>query len=201
MTKVIGVVTFDGFETLDVYGPLGLLVSAALGNPYTAVLIGPPNPQTPHTVQTSSNLPTYTEHNLQWPPQENYDILLIPGGIGNRRLLKNAEYLDLLRKNVNSVIEQGGMILCVCTGSILLAATGLLNTKQATTNKKAYDALTPLYPQVIWKRVARWVEDGQIISSSGVSAGMVRFSCFVSDFLLCVRFEWLILGGRMRRCI
>jgi len=38
--KVIGVVTFDGFETLDVYGPLGLLVSAAIGDPYTAVLIG-----------------------------------------------------------------------------------------------------------------------------------------------------------------
>lgn len=171
--KVIGAITFDGFETLDVYGPLGLLVSAALGNPYKAVLIGPPNPKTPNTVLTSSKLPTYTEHTLQWPSQERYDVLLIPGGLGNRPLLKDPEYRDLLRKNVEAVIEQSGTILCVCTGSILLAATGLLDGKKATTNKKAYDTLTPMFPNVEWKRVARWVEDGQIISSSGVSAGMV----------------------------
>jgi len=171
--KVIGVVTFDGFETLDVYGPLGLLVSAAIGDPYTAVLIGPPNPKTPHTVHTSSRLPTYTQHTLQWPTEEKYDVLLIPGGLGNRPLLKDPEFLEVLRKNVEAVVAHGGTILCVCTGSILLAATGVLNGKQATTNKKAYEGLTPLYPNVLWKRRARWVDDGQIISSSGVSAGMV----------------------------
>src|SRR5579859_3422675 len=172
-SKIIGVITFDGFETLDVYGPLGLLVSAALGDPYTAVLIGPPDPKTPNTVLTSSKLPTYTHHTLQWPTREKYDVLLIPGGLGNRPLLKDPQYLELLRKNAEAVIEHGGTILCVCKGSILLAATGLLDGKRATTNKKAYDALTPMYPRVEWKRVARWVEDGQIISSSGVSAGMV----------------------------
>jgi putative intracellular protease/amidase len=171
--KLIGVVTFDGFETLDVYGPLGLLVSAAIGNPYSAVLIGPPNPRSPNTVHTSSNLPTYTEHTLQWPTKEKYDVLLIPGGVGNRPLLKDSAYLELLRKNVEAVINDGGTILCVCTGSVLVAATGMLDGKQATTNKRAYDALTPLYSRVHWKRAARWVEDGQIISSSGVSAGMV----------------------------
>jgi len=171
--KLIGVVTFEGFETLDVYGPLGLLVSTAVGNPYTAVLIGPPNPRTPNTVHTSSSLPTCTVHKLQYPIKEKYDVLLIPGGIGTRPLLKDSEYLELLRQNVEAVIDNGGTILCVCTGSILLAATGMLDGKHATTNKRAYDALTPLYSRVHWKRVARWVEDGQIISSSGVSAGMV----------------------------
>jgi transcriptional regulator GlxA family with amidase domain len=170
--KFIGVVTFDGFETLDVYGPLGLLVSAALGNPYKAVLISPPNATTDH-VSTSSNLPTLTPHKLQWPTKEKYDILLIPGGIGNRPLLKNAEFLEILKKNVEAVLADGGTILCVCTGSVLLAATGLLNGKSATTNKKAYDALTPNYPNVQWQRHARWLHDGQIISSSGITAGMV----------------------------
>ena len=173
-STVIGVVVFDGFETLDVYGPLGLLVSPALGFPYKAVLIGPPNPKTPNSVVTSAQLPTYTSDTLQWPQPGKYDVLLIPGGLGNRPLLNDSKYLDLLKKNVESVLESGGTIICVCTGSILLAATGLLNGKNATTNKKAYNGLTPNYPNVQWKQQARWVVDGQIITSSGITAGMVR---------------------------
>jgi putative intracellular protease/amidase len=173
-SKLIGVITFDGFETLDVYGPLGLLVSAALGDLYTAVLIGPPHPKSPGTLATSSKLSTITPHTLQWPVIEKYDILLIPGGLGNRPLLKDQEFLDLLKKNVETVLADRGTILCVCTGSVLLAATGLLNGKAATTNKYAYNTLTPQYPAVLWKREARWVVDGQIITSSGITAGMVH---------------------------
>ena len=169
-SKLIGVVLFDGFETLDVYGPLGLLVSAALGHPYKAVLIGPPNP---NSVLSSAELATTTSHTLQFPPSAPYDILLIPGGLGNRPLLKDQTYLDILKKNAVAVLERGGIVLCVCTGSVLLAATGLLDGKQATTNKKAYDALTPSYSHVRWKREARWVVDGPIITSSGITAGMV----------------------------
>jgi len=172
-SKLIGVVVFDGFETLDVYGPLGLLVSAALGHPYKAVLIGPPNPKVPNSVLSSAELATTTSHTLQFPPSAAYDILLIPGGLGNRPLLKDQKYLDLLKKNAEAVLERGGIVLCVCTGSVLLAATGLLNGKEATTNKKAYGALTPNYPHVRWKREARWVVEGPIITSSGITAGMV----------------------------
>ena len=172
-SKLIGVVVFDGFETLDVYGPLGLLVSPALGHPYRAILIGPPNPKVPNRVLASSGLPTTTSHTLQYPPSANYDILLIPGGLGNRPLLKDKHYLNLLEKNAKDVIERGGVVLCVCTGSVLLAATGILDGKEVTTNKKAYGALTPNYPNVKWKREARWVVDGPIITSSGITAGMV----------------------------
>jgi transcriptional regulator GlxA family with amidase domain len=172
-TRTIGVVLFDGFETLDVYGPLGLLVTAALDFLYKAVLIGPPNPKTPGSVLTSSQLPTQTSETLQFPPAQKYDVLLIPGGVGNRPLLTDKTYLDLLEKNVDAVLESGGTVFCVCTGSILLAATGLLDGKQATTNKKVYWSLTPKYPHVRWKKQARWVVDGQIITSSGITAGMV----------------------------
>jgi transcriptional regulator GlxA family with amidase domain len=172
-SKKIGVIVFDGFETLDVYGPIGLLVSAALGYPYTAVFISPPSPKTPNTVLTSSGLQAITSHALQLPPPEKYDILLIPGGLGNRPLLKDSSYLNILKGNAEAVLADGGTILCVCTGSILLSATGLLDGRLATTNKLVYDAMTPNYPDVQWKRQARWVVDGQIITSSGVTAGMV----------------------------
>lgn len=186
--KLIGVVTFDGFETLDVYGPLGLLVSPALGNLYTAVLLGPPNSPNPGTVLTSSNLPTITPETLQYPLPQKYDILLIPGGLGNRPLLKDQQFLDTLWETAAAVFADGGIIFCVCTGSILLAATGLLNGLTATTNKFAYDSLTPLYPHVKWKREARWVVDGQFITSSGITAGMVRYN-------------WDLTHCRMRLCI
>lgn len=172
--KTIGVVLFDGFETLDVYGPLGLLVSAALDYPYNAVLIGPPNTKSPGSVFSSSQLPTMTSETLQFPPIQKYDVLLIPGGLGNRPLLNDKTYLNALERNAEAVLESGGIVFCVCTGSILLAATGILDGKPATTNKKAYDGLTPKYPKVRWKRQARWVADGQIITSSGITAGMVR---------------------------
>src|SRR5271169_5930581 len=172
-TKLIGVVVFDGFETLDVYGPLGLLVSAALEHPYKAILIGPPDPKVPNSVLSSAELPTTTSHALQFPHSAAYDILLIPGGLGNRPLLKDQSYLNLLKKNAEAVLERGGIVLCVCTGSVLLAATGLLDGKVATTNKMAYDTLTPNYRLVRWKREARWTVDGPIITSSGITAGMV----------------------------
>jgi transcriptional regulator GlxA family with amidase domain len=86
------------------------------------------------------------------------------------------------------VLADGGTILCVCTGSVLLAATTLLNGKAATTNKYAYNTLTPQYPDVVWKREARWVVDGQIITSSGITAGMVL------PFMGCIDY-------RMRLCI
>jgi putative intracellular protease/amidase len=190
MTKTIGVVLFDGFETLDVYGPLGLLVSRTLHFPYKAVLIGPPNRKTPGSVLSSSLLPTSTSETLQFPLPQQYDVLLIPGGLGNRPLLNDQAYLDVLEKNVDAVLESGGTVLCVCTGSVLLAATGLLDGKHATTNKKAYDDLTPKYPRVLWKRQARWVVSGQIITSSGITAGMVGRLSFKE-----------LTGVRMPRCI
>jgi len=174
MAKRIGVVIFDGFETLDVYGPLGLLVSSgAHEQRYSATLIGDLHSQPNTVISSSSKLPTPVSHGLQEAKDQNYDILLIPGGLGNRRLLPDVQYRQALLHTAEGVLENGGTVLCVCTGSILLAATGLLNGKNATTNKRAYDELTPHYPRVHWKRGARWTVDGNIITSSGVTAGMV----------------------------
>ncbi|PYN15793.1 MAG: hypothetical protein DME05_10615 [Candidatus Rokuibacteriota bacterium] len=60
----------------------------------------------------------------------------------------------------------------VCTGSALLARTGLLDGRPATSNKIAWDWVTQQGPRVLWKRKARWVDDGDVLTSSGVSAGI-----------------------------
>ena len=174
--RAIGVIVYNGFETLDVYGPLGLLCfqssPSVSQSPFTATFLKQPGSAS--TLKSSSSLPTEADATLSYPPNIEYDILLIPGGFGNRPLLKDREFLTLLRKNAEDVLRRGGIIFCVCTGSILLAATGLLDGREATTNKVSYDALTPSYPSVKWKRKARWVIDGQIITSSGITAGMVH---------------------------
>ncbi|WP_236951141.1 DJ-1/PfpI family protein [Methanobacterium subterraneum] len=73
-------------------------------------------------------------------------------------------------------------ILTICTGSILLAKTGLLDGKKATTNKRLFK-WTEHFPKVDWVREARWVTDKNIYTSSGVSAGMDMVLGFVADQL------------------
>jgi transcriptional regulator GlxA family with amidase domain len=73
--------------------------------------------------------------------------------------------------------------LSVCTGAALLAKTNLLNGKNATTNKKAYQWVCEQNRNVNWIKKARWVIDGKFYTSSGVSAGMDMALGFVSDAL------------------
>lgn len=185
--KTIGVILFEGFETLDVYGPLGLLTSGGEQAHYVAVMIGPPDSRS-NFVLSSSKLPTPFSQTLQWPHKEKYDILLIPGGLGNRSLLNDYEFLYALGQVANEIVERGGTILCVCTGSILLAATGVLSGYDATTNKAAFTELTPEYDEVNWVRKARWIHNNEIITSSGITAGMVALATLFTDY-------------RMLRCI
>lgn len=69
-------------------------------------------------------------------------------------------------------VESCQYCLTVCTGSALLAKTGLINQCQATSNKQAWDWVTNIEPAVNWERHARWCVDGKYYTSSGVSAGM-----------------------------
>ena len=69
----------------------------------------------------------------------------------------------------------------MCTGSALLAKTGLLDGKKATSNKKAFDWATSFGDNVQWIKEARWTVDGKYYTSSGVSAGMDMTFGFLSD--------------------
>lgn len=71
--------------------------------------------------------------------------------------------------------------MSVCTGSALLAKVGLLDTKEAASNKLAFDWVTSQGVAVNWKRQARWVREGKYYTSSGVSAGMDMALGFVRD--------------------
>ena len=109
---------------------------------------------------------TWAEYSFDNAP--DYDILLIPGGFGSRKAVGDQKFLDRL----TAASHRARITTTVCTGSALLAKTGLLDGRPATSNKIAWDWVTQQGPRVLWKRKARWVDDGNVLTSSGVSAGI-----------------------------
>jgi len=97
------------------------------------------------------------------------DILLVPGGMGQMYLEQNGntDIEDFVRKNYKKV----DYLLSVCSGALTLAKAGALNGKRATTNKSLWTWASGAGKNVKWVPQARWVVDGNVWTSSGVSAG------------------------------
>ncbi len=107
----------------------------------------------------------------------SFDVLLIPGGFGTRKLVDDVEFIT----NLRALVEKSEVVLAVCTGSALLAKTGLLKNKRATSNKLSFEWVVKQDAEVNWVRKSRWVVDGKYYSSSGVSAGIDMALGFVKD--------------------
>jgi transcriptional regulator GlxA family with amidase domain len=97
------------------------------------------------------------------------DLLVVPGGAGTRRLLGDERLLAWVRDRAGEV----ELLLSVCTGSLVLAAAGLLRERSATTHHDAYDELAALSPTTRVVRGQRFVRSADtILTSAGVSAGV-----------------------------
>ena len=163
-------ILYNDFETLDVFGPVEILGRLPEEfNPFFYSLDG-------GIITSSQNIPVMTR-SLSDFKSSRY-ILFIPGGIGARERVNDDEFIAAIR----SLGKNAEFILTACTGSILLARTGILGGKRATSNKRVF-AWTQSAPRVNWIHKARWVKDGEIYTSSGVSAGMDLALGFVSDLL------------------
>ncbi len=93
------------------------------------------------------------------------DLVLVPGGAGNRPLMEDEELLEWLR-----VVDRSTRwTTSVCTGSLLLGAAGLLQGKRATTNWIVLDALRDFGAEPVG---GRFVEDGKVVTAAGVTAGI-----------------------------
>jgi transcriptional regulator GlxA family with amidase domain len=160
--KIVGALLFDGFELLDVFGPLEAWGMLADGGAWrivsTAAKAGPiPSAQGPRAL---------AEVALEDCPK--LDAILVPGGVGTRREVNNESLLEWLRRRS----ADAKVVTSVCTGSSLLARAGLLNGRSATSNKMSFDWVSSQGPSVRWIKQARWIEDWPYVTSSGVSAGI-----------------------------
>jgi transcriptional regulator GlxA family with amidase domain len=164
----VAVVLFDGFTVLDMYGPVQAFGACRITRPD-----GPPLrffevftiAEHRGPIKSGEGPSTHADYTFAEAPP--YDILLVPGGFGTREAVKNDTFLGRLR----AASEKAAVTATVCTGSALLARTGLMDGRPATSNKIAWDWVVQQGPKVLWKRKARWVDDGNLITSSGVSAG------------------------------
>lgn len=162
-TIQVGAVLFEGFELLDLYGPLemfGMLGETEGGLEITTISTqaGP--------VKSAPGPSGMADAAMD--DREGFDILLIPGGIGTRLLMRDAAFVARLKR----LAESSRIVATVCTGSMLFAATGLLDGHRATSNKLIFKQVRKSAPNVEWVPSARWVEDGKYVTASGVSAGM-----------------------------
>lgn len=159
MPRSVGVVLFDGFELLDVFGPVELLSRLPEEYPitYVAPQAGPVrSSQGAEVVATASFTDAATP-----------DIVMAPGGMGTRQLVDDSKFLRQLSDWANTA----PLITSVCTGSALRAAAGLLEGYRATSNNAAFAWASSHSSNVTWAPRARWVHDRDRWTSSGVAAG------------------------------
>lgn len=158
--RTLGVLIFPGFEMLDFAGPVELWGN--LPREVRLVTVA----TTPGPVKSAQGVAVTADHGYaECPP---LDLLLVPGGEGAFEILKDAETLAFLRARAASA----EITMSVCNGASVLAAAGLLDGRRATTNKRFWNASTAPGPKVQWVRKARWVDEGTLVTSSGVSAGL-----------------------------
>lgn len=169
----VGVLIFPGFEMLDAYGPMEMWGSLKHAPArfwggeekrvgVKLVTIAATRGEIP------SNQGPKTVADYGYADSPKLDYLLVPGGIGAVPLVNDTATLDWLRDQATKT----KVVMSVCNGASLLAAAGILDGRPATTNKMAFKDSTAPGPKVNWVKQARWVDDGNVVSSSGVSAGM-----------------------------
>jgi transcriptional regulator GlxA family with amidase domain len=159
-TRTLGVLLFPDFEMLDAAGPMEMW-----GNMKTKVRMVTVA-QAKGPVVSAQGTSVVAEYDFSDCP--DLDLVLVPGGMGAFKTLKDETTLEWLRGRA----AKAEITMSVCNGASILAASGLLDGRRATTNKAFWTAATAPGPKVNWVRKARWVDDGNMVTSSGVSAGM-----------------------------
>jgi transcriptional regulator GlxA family with amidase domain len=162
------VVLFDGFELLDVFGPLEMF--GMLPELFEINLVA----EKKGLVRSAQGTNIMAPESIYSAPSN--DILFIPGGLGTREAVNNAPLIEAICKHARS----SEFVLTVCTGAALLARTGLLDGIKATSNKRAFSWVMGQGTGVNWIPKARWVDDGKFHTSSGISAGIDMTLAFIA---------------------
>lgn len=162
---------FDGFELLDVIGPITLL--DRLPDHFAVTLLGPVAGPV-RSSQGAELVATGGYRDAATP-----DIVMVPGGVGARVLAQDAGFLAWLRGWAGAA----PLVTSVCTGSALLAAAGLLEGYRATSNKRSFGWAAGFGTEVEWVARARWVHDRDRWTSSGVAAGMDMTAALIAELV------------------
>ena len=163
--RTIGILLFDDVEELDAIGPWEVLAAWTTFYPddgWQVVTLSADG----GAVRCAKGLGVLAQHSAADAP--HLDVLLHPGGQGTRRQVEDDAHLEWVRAQAG----RSELMTSVCTGSLVYAAAGLLAGRPATTHWGALDLLARLDPSIEVRPDDRYVDDGDVITSSGVSAGI-----------------------------
>ena len=161
----IGVFLFDGVEELDAVGPWEVLAHWTQRHPGDGWRVSCVSADGAPVVG-AKNLTLGAHHSFTDAP--SWDVLIHPGGAGTRRLLRDPDHLDWVRQQRAAV----PLMASVCSGSLVYAAAGLLTGRRATTHWASLNTLSELDPTVTTDVSSRFVDDGDLITTAGVTAGI-----------------------------
>ena len=170
--RAVNVLLYEGVTTMDALGPAEALSRAREGErkcyeiEYFSVAGG--------LVGSSTGAKIWTR---KLDEISKFDVLLVPGGFAARELAYEGEFIAIL----GELARRHDHVIAVCTGSVLLAKTGLLDGMEATSNKLSWQWATSEAPGVRWIRGARWCVSGKFYTGSGVSAGIDAALGFIAD--------------------
>ena len=166
----IGIYIFDQVEVLDFAGPFEVFTTAtrvflkhAKGTnaPFEVVTIA----RTKGAIRARAGLVIAPDFTIENHPK--LDALLIPGGVVDEELKSQA-----LCEWIQTVVPTTKLSASICTGAFLLARAGLLEGKKATTHWEDIDDLKAMFPNTNVVENVRWVDEGHIVTSAGISAGI-----------------------------
>jgi transcriptional regulator GlxA family with amidase domain len=168
--KTTGIILFDDVEVLDFCGPFEVFSVTRLDesqrgedpSPFEVLLVA----EVAGPVRTSGNMQVLPHVSFDDCPQ--LDILVVPGGWGTRAELQNESMLSFVRRQA----RQADLVTSVCTGALVLGKAGLLDGLRATTHWQMLDLMTELLPGVEVDRRQHVVEDGRVLTSAGIAAGI-----------------------------
>ena len=165
-----GIYVFADVEVLDFCGAFEVFSVTRLEgtnrreepSPFDVFLIA----ETAATVKTTGGMNVVPDHSFETCPP--LDLLVVPGGWGTRRDVENPRVVEWIRRQAATA----ELVMSVCTGSFLLARAGLLAGKRATTHWMSLNRMRTTFPEVTVEDQLHWVEEGKLLTSAGISAGI-----------------------------
>ncbi len=161
----VGILIFDEVEVLDFAGPFEVFAVAGElhGGAHFATALVAREERVHVAVNGLRVLPNET-----FASGRRYDVLVIPGGVGTRALLRDPETLAWVRAQAAGA----EVVMSVCSGARVMAAAGLLHGRRATTHHEVLDDVAALEPTATLLRDVRYVDEGPVVTCGGISAGI-----------------------------
>jgi len=168
--KQVGILIFENVEVLDFCGPFEVFSVTRLDeekrreepSPFNVFLVA----QTKDPIVTTGGMKVLPDYDFDDCPSLN--ILVVPGGWGTRKEMNNGRLLSWIAE----CAKQAETLTSVCTGALLLGMAGLLEGKRATTHWGSLDWMQERFPATQVEKQMHFVEEGNLITSAGISAGI-----------------------------